>query len=73
MQDIARLVRRGRRESERFHDAAHPADLLGVAAGELAFTDPQAVFQPTRTWAPMAAAMAAIGICMRPAPSTDQR
>jgi len=45
MQDVARLVRRGRREPKPLDDAAHTANLLGVAAGKLTLTDPQAVFQ----------------------------
>src|SRR5262245_33873281 len=40
-----RLVRRSRREPEPLDDAAYAADLLAVAAGELALADPQAVFQ----------------------------
>ena len=40
-----RLVRGSRREPEPLDDAAYAADLLSVAAGELALADPQAVFQ----------------------------
>src|SRR6266536_3169899 len=60
-EDLARFVRAGELEPEALDDLA---SLPGPIHSESS--------SPTRTLPPMAAAMAAIGIWLRPAPSTDQ-
>jgi hypothetical protein len=71
---ISRLGRGSRsRSPSPFDDLACLAHLLGVRLGELAGADPQLSSRPTRTLPPIAADIAAIGIWLRPAPSTDQR
>ena len=73
LEDLARLVGRGDLEAEALDDLARRRDLLGVRFGELARRRSTAS-PPARRGRcrPSRPPCAAIGIWLRPAPSTDQ-